>query len=169
MSEEQARFSIIRGLRPDIRQSVLQHEPTSIADIKKWATIAESSTVDSSTTNVAEAIRRLEEKFDSLQTFTVGNQHRGRSTSPRVRFNINSTSSRGPSPSQQSFPIVRKMDDGGSNWRRPHQDPHWQPDRRRETMERSRPRSEQANSIGQGRILKATKEDNNKVGAGLSV
>jgi hypothetical protein len=46
MSDDQIRFSLIRGLLPDIRQSVLQHEPTTVEEIKKWATIAETSKID---------------------------------------------------------------------------------------------------------------------------
>ena len=42
MGEDQIRYSLIRGLLPSIRTSVLQHEPTTVADIKKWAIIGES-------------------------------------------------------------------------------------------------------------------------------
>ena len=88
MTEEQIRFSIINGLKPEIRQAVLQHEIGSIADIRKWATISEASGVEVINTDVARAIQRLEEKFDKLQSAgaTPGNGERGRSKSPRVSF-----------------------------------------------------------------------------------
>jgi len=35
MSDDQTRFSIINGLRKGIRQVVVQHEPQTIADIRK--------------------------------------------------------------------------------------------------------------------------------------
>jgi hypothetical protein len=43
MPEEQKRHAIIYGLRPAIRQQVLQHEITNVQQIRHWATIAEAS------------------------------------------------------------------------------------------------------------------------------
>ena len=41
--EEQVLAAIIGGLRPSIRQSVLQHEPRTVQDIRKWGSVAESA------------------------------------------------------------------------------------------------------------------------------
>ena len=64
LSEEQTRFSIINGLRKNIRQSVLQHEITSINDIKRRALMAEASVEENLTTDVQEVIKRLEKKIE---------------------------------------------------------------------------------------------------------
>ena len=88
MSEEQTRFSVINGLKPHIRQAVLQHEIGSVEDIRKWATIAESSGTEIIDTDLVQYMKRLEEKFDRLQSAvaTPGNGERDRSKSPRVSF-----------------------------------------------------------------------------------
>ena len=85
MTEEQIISPLIKGLLPEIRQSVLQHETTSVADIKRWAVIAESALTDTRD-NVTAAIKRLETKLDHLETKDTNVVERTRSQSPRVRF-----------------------------------------------------------------------------------
>ena len=89
LSEEQVRFSIIRGLLPEIRQSVLQHSPATVDDIKRWATVAEAAKLESHDSSVVEAVKRLEDKFNHLCTSTADDTRRARSQSPRVRFQDN--------------------------------------------------------------------------------
>lgn len=91
MTEEQIRSPLIKGLLPEIRQSVLQHDTTSIAEIKRWAIIAESALTDTRD-NVTAAIKRLENKLDRLETKDTNTLERTRSQSPRVRFQENSPS-----------------------------------------------------------------------------
>ena len=86
MSDEQVRFSLLNGFLPEIRQSVLNHEPASVAEVKKWAIIAESGQVKTADTSTLEAVRRLEEKLDNLHTASVESTRRARSQSPRVHF-----------------------------------------------------------------------------------
>jgi hypothetical protein len=86
MPEDQLRFSIIRGLLPALRQSVLQHEPTTVDEIKKWATVAESAKLDTHDSTVVEAVKRLEEKFNTICAAPTDENYRTRSQSPRVRF-----------------------------------------------------------------------------------
>ena len=43
MPDEQKRYAIINGLRPSIRQQVLQHNIINLSQIRHWATIAEAS------------------------------------------------------------------------------------------------------------------------------
>ena len=127
MTEEQTRFSIIHGLRPDIRQAVLQHEPNTVALIKKWATIAEAGSADSSTDSVTEAVRRLEAKFDGLQATSADRTPRTRSNSPRVRFS-NPDRDRNPNP----YPYPRDKDyRREDSYREPaFQQNHFQPGQR---------------------------------------
>src|SRR6267154_4782081 len=89
MSEEQTRFSIIRGLLPSIRSSVLQHEIESIPDLIKWSRIAENSRCDTNDSHILETVKRLEQKFDNLNTSTTETKQRSRSYSPHVRFDSN--------------------------------------------------------------------------------
>jgi len=88
MEEEQLRFSIINGLRTHIRQQVLQHEPKSIAEIRKWANIAESSYDAAEILNPDTTTRlaRLEDKLDRMQVKPISSP-RSQSPIPRVHFN----------------------------------------------------------------------------------
>jgi hypothetical protein len=86
LSPEQTLFSTIHGLLPDYRHAVLQHEPTSIADVRRWALIAEASQLDKSRDTITEAVRRLENKFDTLQAAVAETGQKQRSNSPRVHF-----------------------------------------------------------------------------------
>lgn len=105
LSEEQTRFCLINGLKQGIRQAVLQHEPTTIADIRKWAIISENSYGESAQTNIADMIKRLEEKVDKIQVAEIGSgsasRETRRSTSPRVTFSDESRE-RWSSPARSS-------------------------------------------------------------------
>ena len=87
LSEEQTRFSLINGLKNNIRQAVLQHEPSSIQDIRRWAMIAESSGSEGESTDLAGAVKLLTEKIAKLtvqESSTTGRDKRA--VSPRVSF-----------------------------------------------------------------------------------
>jgi len=87
MSDEQLRFSILKGLLPSIRQSVLQHDCATVAEIRRWSMIAENATSDIAKDScVVDAVKRLEEKFNALYTTPVQSNARARSPSPRVHF-----------------------------------------------------------------------------------
>ena len=96
ISDEQTRFAIINGLRTAIKHAVLQHEPTNVSEIKKWATLAESAENPGESRDVIKHIQRLEEKFDKFQIREVSAtaQQRGRTPSPapRVTFAENARS-----------------------------------------------------------------------------
>ena len=115
MTDEQLRFSVIHGLRPDIRQMVVQHDPETLADVTRWAKIAESSRMeDASSTGVDSLLRKLEERLDQIQIREVGStnpsaERRG-SVSParRVSFASDTTApaTRSPSLVRRSFSSV---------------------------------------------------------------
>jgi len=87
MSEEQLRYSVIKGLLPYIRQSVLQHDPKNLVEVKHWSVIAESARQEPPEASLVEAVRRLEEKFGNMCTVPVQqNRQRSPSPAPRVRF-----------------------------------------------------------------------------------
>jgi hypothetical protein len=86
MTEEQICFSILNGLKPNLRQVVVQHEPKSVTDIRKWATIAEASVEETAHPEVVKMIERLEEKLDKIHVRGVS-ENRSRSRTPtRVTF-----------------------------------------------------------------------------------
>ena len=97
LEEEQLRFSILNGLRQEIRQQVLQHEPKTVAEIRKWATIAEASCDRAEICNpdMANMIRRLEAKMDRMSIHQIDAPKPQRSPSPRpsVHFEDNNRSS----------------------------------------------------------------------------
>src|SRR6218665_1016070 len=82
----------LNGLRPTIRQHVLQHDLRNVADIQKWARITESSQEDP--TDTERTLRVLSAVKEELQKLQVNNlaalsafQPRSRSPTPhRVTF-----------------------------------------------------------------------------------
>jgi len=86
MSEEQLRFSVIKGLLPYIRQNVLQHDPKSIEEIKRWSILAEMARQEPAESTLVEAVKRLEERIGNLSTIPVQQGQKQRSPSPRVSF-----------------------------------------------------------------------------------
>lgn len=92
MTEEQLRFCIIHGLRPDVRTQVLQHEPKTVGEIRKWASIAETScdSADLCNPDLSKLIRRLEEKVDRMLIRQIETpSRRTPSPGPRVHFSDN--------------------------------------------------------------------------------
>ena len=67
LTEEQTRYSMIHGLKPAIRQAVLQHDPTSVTDIRKWALIAESSSLEREQPDLGDLIKRMDETLQKMQ------------------------------------------------------------------------------------------------------
>src|SRR6267154_3160484 len=65
-TEEQTRLSIINGFKDSIRRTVIQHEITTIAEVKRWALFAERSNKENDYTGVLNSIQEIERKFDSL-------------------------------------------------------------------------------------------------------
>ena len=62
MSDELFQAIIIRGLRPHIRQQVMQHEPQTVEDIRKWGVVAETSEdTKDSTSDMATVMKALME------------------------------------------------------------------------------------------------------------
>jgi hypothetical protein len=89
--DDQKRHAIIHGLRPAIRQQVLQHEIASIDQIRRWATIAESSEQhDDKHSEVSTTLKAIQEQIASLQirslTQLERTSNRQRSPSLRVQF-----------------------------------------------------------------------------------
>jgi hypothetical protein len=102
-STEQKRHAIINGLRPNIRQQVLQHEINSTEDIRRWSVIAESSEVKDSNTSVASALKELQDQIGRLQVRSMSHEKsearpRSPSPRPRVHFSSNETPYRSVSP-----------------------------------------------------------------------
>ena len=79
MYDEDTSFCIIHGLRNNIRKAVLLHEPRTVADIRKWALIAESSSDEAVAPDVAQMIKRLEEKVDKIHIQPVSHTQRPQS------------------------------------------------------------------------------------------
>ena len=89
MDDLQKRYAIIQGLRPTIRQQVLQHENLTVAEIRKWATIAEASQgPEETSTEVSSALRSIQ---DQLSKMRCGDRAPSHSPERRVRFNDYST------------------------------------------------------------------------------
>src|SRR3989442_8389397 len=99
LNEEQLRYSILHGLLPELRRAVINHEPATLDDIRKWATIAESAGMErkeDSNSKLEKAITRLENKFDNLQAAAADNRE-PISNSSKVRFS-DQARARSPSP-----------------------------------------------------------------------
>jgi len=90
ITEAQLKDCILSGLRQEVRQMVVQHEPKSIPEVRKWAIIAEASCDRAEITNpdLTSMIRRLEEKVDKMQVRQIA-PPRSPSPAPRVRFSNN--------------------------------------------------------------------------------
>src|SRR6267154_276310 len=85
LSDEQTRYSVINGLKKNIRHAVLQHEPEDIQEIKKWAMIAESSGSDSNS-DLMGIIKRMEKRLEGMSAQGWRKREEKESTLPRVRF-----------------------------------------------------------------------------------
>lgn len=93
--EEQVTQAIINGLLPKIKRVVLTHDIRTAADILKWGQVAESLEYEEKgTSELTEAIRKLEAKVESLSISPVCEQPSGYnqqySTDPQARLIFNS-------------------------------------------------------------------------------
>ena len=84
MSDDLFQAIIIRGLRPHIRQQVMQHEPQTVEDIRKWGVVAETSEdTKDSTSDMATVMKALMElkadqkemKAEAAKARTTHNVH----------------------------------------------------------------------------------------------
>jgi uncharacterized protein (DUF2267 family) len=85
--EEQIKFAIIKGLKRDIKQHVLQADPKTLEDITKAARIAEVAYTSTKADNkVADLTKQVTELVEHLKKSTINSiqtAHRSRSPSPR--------------------------------------------------------------------------------------
>ena len=59
--------AVISGLRPELRQHVIQHTCDSIEEVRRWATIAETATpVTTANVDVVNALKTMQERIDLL-------------------------------------------------------------------------------------------------------
>ena len=114
--EEQVLAAIIGGLRPSIRQSVLQHEPRTVQDIRKWGSVAESAEgqdggSSSDLSAAVEEMKRqssvlseLKEQFQSIQVRGISRTN-ARSTFDEERCHFEDQGQRRPgsSPSPEDY------------------------------------------------------------------
>ena len=114
--EEQVLAAIIGGLRPSIRQSVLQHEPRTVQDIRKWGSVAESAEgqegeSSSALSAAVEEMKRqssvlseLKEQFQSIQVRGISRTN-ARSTFDEERCHFEDQGQRRPgsSPSPEDY------------------------------------------------------------------
>ena len=116
-TEDQLNATVIKGLRPYLRQQVLQHEPKSVEEIRKWALLAESTEgqEDRSGTELSQAVeemkkqsaavRDLQEQIQKIHLRGVAwgkpRDERSPSPGPRVRFNEPDRDRNGTPPPQR--------------------------------------------------------------------
>src|SRR6267154_346421 len=124
LSEEQTRYSLINGLRKNIRQAVLQHEPEGVQKIKKWALVAESAGNDGETSDVLGIIRRMEKKLESMTVQEMGGANGRRSGSPRVTFDTRRE--RSESPRRRAYDSQEPT----YSWNRGREEERYQPEYR---------------------------------------
>ena len=100
LSDEQTRFSLINGLKDSIRQQVINHEPKTIQEVRKWSLVAESSgRGKESSDDLVSAVKSLVEQLGkgAIHEVATGNRERANSPAPRVRFDDNTQNIRGSS------------------------------------------------------------------------
>jgi len=73
MDEETIMWSIINGLRDDIRPSVIEHNLKNLDELKIHAELAESARSNGGGMNLESAIRRIESRLDTLAVSSVSN------------------------------------------------------------------------------------------------
>lgn len=99
VGEDQIFAIVLNGLRPSIRQHVVQHPLATLDDVRHWGRVTELSLKDNASASstleasVKELTAGLDEKFRQLRIHTVGSASRPRSpsidnssTPNRVRF-----------------------------------------------------------------------------------
>ena len=115
-ANEQLRAAIIKGLRPYLRQQVLQHEPQSIDEIRKWALVAESTEAqdDRPSSDLVAAVEEMKKQSAAVRDLQEQIQRihlrglswnrpadRSPSPGPRVRFNETTSERQGTPPPQR--------------------------------------------------------------------
>src|SRR6218665_2011576 len=95
-SPEQTFMVALSGLRPNIRQHVIQHDPKSMEDIQKWGRVTETSQEDS--TDAAQHLR------DTVSELTVlKDELKQLKLTSIASINTQRTRSRSPTPHRVSF------------------------------------------------------------------
>jgi hypothetical protein len=136
-SEDQILAAVINGLSPYLRKHVLQHEPKTIEDVRKWGMLAESDEgleerpLEELAAAVAEmkkqcvAMRELQEQLKGMKGSTIANRETDIAyTSPaqqhRVQFGENECGSIGTPPgSNRDYwnANMRQENDSSTQWR----------------------------------------------------
>jgi hypothetical protein len=102
MPDEQKRYAIINGLRPSIRQQVLQHEIINLSQIRHWATIAEASEnqgdSQSEIANLSKQLKALTEQLSATKVNALEEAQDKGAQATRVRFQETATRARPTSP-----------------------------------------------------------------------
>ena len=147
MAEVQILFSLINGLKKNIRQVVMQKEPKTIQDVKKWAMIAETSGDETDNSTLVEAVKQLTDRLNAATVQEMaGTTSSRRPTSPRVSFG-DTGRQRGDSTERSSG---ENYYDQSTTWgqRSPRPGNFSRPQRGRGTMTYSSFRGSRANQQG---------------------
>lgn len=114
----------LHGLRPSIRQHVIQHDPSSVEDLRKWGRVTEMSQTDQSDTekSLRDTVQELSAVKEALQQLQLTHV---------AAINTNKQRSRSPTPHRVSFatpPVSTHHDDRHTDdFRRGHQRASRQP------------------------------------------
>ena len=73
------------GLRPRITQQVLQHEPMSLLDIRKWGTIAESSEVNNGHHTTNAVLKEIQAQLSRMQITPIAKRLQQRPPNPSYK------------------------------------------------------------------------------------
>ena len=115
MSEDQIRICALNGLLPRLKSSVLNQEVRNLADLRKWASIGERAYAAGTTPHpdpaLIDAVKRLEEKLDSLQLSVLNTDHQ---RGPRDPDRKTRSPPRSPAPTH--------------HWRRVEDNHKWSPE-----------------------------------------
>lgn len=114
------RYALIKGLKPTIRQYVLQSAPTTLEDTLKAARIAEAATLDGSAEaqEVASLTKDVRDLIAAFKTL----QDKSRQPTPERVANIddrNSAHSQSPAPRRVTFEDRRPSDERSYDRRTP--------------------------------------------------
>ena len=125
MSDDLFQAIIIRGLRPHIRQQVMQHEPQTVEDIRKWGVVAETSEdTKDSTSDMATVMKALMElKADQKEM-------KAEAAKARTTHNVHAMNSPGNSRpmTPTSMPKVQFQEAVQTAYYTPHQPVAYQQD-----------------------------------------
>ena len=122
VTAEQTFMVALNGLRPNIRQHVVQHDPTTIDDLRKWGRLTEMSQEDhhDAERHLRETVQELAAVKDELKKLQLTNLSAINSTRQR---------SRSPTPHRVTFsnpPVQQtRVDDYMTSSQRHHQPPQF--------------------------------------------